>query len=142
MQRIPLTKATPGMVLAEPVSRSDGLIFVGAGLELTEAIIARISATGAGTIVVEGNPLGGDSGCGDLRALADGLSRTFRRHTGDAFMMTMHNMLAAYFAQRIAEQKAREEEQARQRAEAAKAEAAAKEEAAAKAEAAVGGRAS
>jgi hypothetical protein len=125
------------MVLAEPVLRSDGLTLVGSGIELTESIIARVSASGAGMVVVEGNPLGGDDAGGDLQALAADLGRMFRRHTANAFMMTLHNMLAEYVARRIAEQRAQEEEQARQRARAAAEAAAAK--AAAQAEAAAAG---
>ncbi len=106
------------MVLAEPVMRSDGLTLAGPGLELTESIIERIQAAGADTVTVEGHPLEGDDEQGNLQALADGLGRTFRRHKDNAFMMTLHNMLAEYFAGAIAARKAREEA-ARKRAEAA-----------------------
>ncbi len=119
MQRIALSKAKPGMTLAEPVTRPDGLILVGPGLELTESIIDRIRSAGADTVTIEGYPLGEGEGQEDLRVLADGLSRAFRRYRKNAFMMTLHNMLVEYFAQAIAARKAREEEIARRRAEAA-----------------------
>ena len=109
MQRIPLKKARPGMLLAQAVVRPDGIVLMGEGLKLTEELIVRIRDAGVGTICVEGNPLGGGGTVGDLSVTARNLQYTFRRHSDNVFMMTLRNMIARYLAHRIAARKAAEE---------------------------------
>lgn len=110
MQRIALTKATPGMVLAQGVSRQgEGPVLVGAGVTLTESLIDRIRQAGAGTICVEGNPLGAQGTVGNLRAVAENLPFLFRRHKENVFMMTLCAVFSRHFSQRMAEQRAVED---------------------------------
>ncbi|GHV55275.1 hypothetical protein FACS1894206_09500 [Deltaproteobacteria bacterium] len=109
MQRIALTKASPGMVLAQAVSVGNGPVLVGEGLTLTEEIIGRMRAKGVSTIYVEGNPLGPSGTVGNLRAAADRLPYLFRRQKDNVFMMTLCDVFARQFARRIAEQRARED---------------------------------
>ena len=117
MQRIALTKASPGMVLAQAVSRPDGPVLVGEGQSLTESLIDRIRQAGIGTVWVEGNPLGGDSGVGNIRAITESLPFVFRRQKNNVFMMTLRNVFARHFARKLAEQQALEDEHIRRAAE-------------------------
>jgi len=109
MQRIALTKASPGMVLAQPVYRQDGPVLVGEGLTLTEAVIERIRQSGVATVWVEGTPLGPDGSVGDLRTLSGKLPFLFRRQKDNVFMMTLYSVISRHFAHTIAEQQARED---------------------------------
>lgn len=125
MQRIALTRAETGMILAQAVSRPDGLVLIGEGVSLTDALIDRIHKAGVGTIWVEGNPLGGEGTVGNLAKVAEQLPFLFRRHQGNVFMMTLCTVFSRHFAHRVAEQKALEDaaiEQARVAAEQAAAE--------------------
>jgi hypothetical protein len=97
------------MVLARSVSRPDGLVLVGEGLTLTEAVIARIRSVGISTIWVEGNPLGPEGDVGNLRVVAEKLPYLFRRQRNNVFMMTLCNVFARHFARKIAEQRALED---------------------------------
>ena len=101
MQRVPISSVTPGMTLAQSILRPDGMVLAGAGLVLTEEGIARIRTTGVVTVMIEGEAEGGGA-CAEFERVAAMLSYLFRKHQQDAFMMTMHNMLAGYFGRRIA----------------------------------------
>lgn len=101
MQRVPITSVTPGMVLAQSILRPDGMVLAVAGLVLTEEGIARIRTTGVVTVMVEGEAEGGGA-CVEFERVAAMLGYLFRNHKRDAFMMTLHNMLAGYFSRRIA----------------------------------------
>jgi hypothetical protein len=59
MQRIALTKAEPGMTLAQAVSQQGGPVLVGEGVVLTDAIIDRIRQIGVSVVCVEGTLLAG-----------------------------------------------------------------------------------
>lgn len=95
-----MTQAEPGMILAEAVNYPTGMILAGPGVALTATMIERMLRTGVGSVVVEGDA--GGSG-GELQAVLESLPRLFRRHRGNAFMMTLHNMLRSYFRTRLAE---------------------------------------
>ena len=122
MQRIPLKLAKPGMVLAEPLLRDDGITLAGVGFELTEAVIERFRQAGVSVIVVEG---AGPGRSIELEQLASRLPMLFRRHAGNPFMMGLQGILAKHYAAKIAALKAAEEEA--RRAEQASAQAAAEE---------------
>lgn len=109
MQRIALIRAEPGMVLAQAVCRPDGLVLVGEGISLSEAILDRIHKAGVSTIWVEGNPLGPVGDVGNLRVVAENLPFMFRRLKDNIFMMTLCNVFAHYFARKMAEQRALED---------------------------------
>ncbi|NHZ45801.1 hypothetical protein [Nitratidesulfovibrio liaohensis] len=113
MQKIPLDLAAPGMKLAKPVTKSDGLVLVGAGVELTTTIISRFRASGVQSLTVQGRPVDlGDDGGNDLERIAGRLDHLFRKHGQDRFMVTLRNMLRRFFAERIAAAKAAEEAEA------------------------------
>ncbi|MDL2209559.1 hypothetical protein LJC26_02000 [Desulfovibrio sp. OttesenSCG-928-O18] len=104
-----MIKAEPGMVLAQAVNRPDGLVLVGEGLVLSDAIIERIHAAGVSTIWVEGNPLGAEGDVGNLRVVAEKLPHMFRRLKDNVFMMTLCNVFIRHFARKMAEQQALED---------------------------------
>lgn len=57
MQRIPVAKATEGMVLAKPVKREDGIVLMGEGTELNAFLLEKVKEFGITKIVVKGHPL-------------------------------------------------------------------------------------
>ena len=96
MQKIPLKMATHGMILGEAVQREDGLVLVGAGTELTESIINRLTASGIGSITVKGQPIAGGAG-GDYKSLIENLGPMFRHYQNDRFMLGLQGVLRKYF---------------------------------------------
>ncbi len=55
MKRIPIDKATPGMVLAKPVESSTGAVLFAQGMELDERAISRLKSMNIDVITVEGH---------------------------------------------------------------------------------------
>ena len=55
MKRIPIDKATPGMVLAKPVESSTGAILFAQGMELDEKAISRLRSLDIDIITIEGH---------------------------------------------------------------------------------------
>ena len=96
MQKIPLKRARPGMILATPVQRDDGLVLVGPDTELTEHIIHRLMLSGVPTITVQGHPAPDEAG-GDYGTLLEALDPMFRHLQEDRFMSTLQNVIRSYF---------------------------------------------
>ena len=57
MQKIPLSLAKAGFVLAKPVLRDNGMVLVAEGTELTEALLARLASMEVASLTVEGAPV-------------------------------------------------------------------------------------
>jgi len=57
MQRIPISKAAPGMVLAKPVTRENGVVLMGEGTELNSMLIEKLGDLDIKKIAVKGRPL-------------------------------------------------------------------------------------
>ncbi len=57
MQKIPVEKATAGMVLAKPLTRKDGVTLMGEGTVLTEQLINRLTDMDIAKLFVKGRPL-------------------------------------------------------------------------------------
>ncbi len=88
MQRIPITLATAGMVVARPIPNADdpgGLPLCGPGLTLTESLIDRLRDRGVQALTVEGHPVTVE-GEPSLDEQLAALDRRFRRVEGDALM--------------------------------------------------------
>jgi|JTFO01.1.fsa_nt_gb hypothetical protein len=102
MQKIPLPLAEPDMVLEKPVTRDNGMILVGQGTVLTEALIKRLKDMEIPSLVVQGHPLeldGGGAGTSFGRR-GQRLDHLFR-HTGDdPFMQDVRVFLADYFTRK------------------------------------------
>ncbi len=85
MQKIPLKRAMPGMKLAKPVVNENGVVLIGAGIELTEGIINTLERKEIDRVVVEGSPLG-DTGKAPEERI-DELNTRFRNVSDDPVMM-------------------------------------------------------
>lgn len=58
-QRILVTQAAPGMILARPVLLPDHMVLVGEGAELNDQMISQLMTRGIKRIIVKGNPIPG-----------------------------------------------------------------------------------
>ena len=86
MQKIPLDRAVPGMVLAKAVENDRGMTLYGAGTELTEKAIARLSGMEIVKITVKGHPLDMGHGTQNMEQQAEALHRRFRKVRHDPLM--------------------------------------------------------
>lgn len=104
MQKIPLTLARPGMVLAKPVTRSDGIAVAAAGSALTESLLDRLDGMGVTHLVVEGEPvkLDGPPGATSFDKRLERLDYLFRKHEGNAWMAQIKRLMDHYFRMRAA----------------------------------------
>jgi len=57
LQRIPIKLAKPGMVLAKEAVTPEGQVLCGAGTELSQEVIARLTKQEVLTLTVEGHPV-------------------------------------------------------------------------------------
>ena len=92
MQKIPLNLAKPGMKLAKSVTNDRGVTLCGAGTELTEETIARLSGMDVKRITVVGHPV--DMG-GEEKSLSermDELHARFRNVEADPLMKKIKNI--------------------------------------------------
>ncbi len=104
MQKIPIQRAAPDMVLAKPVTRDNGMVLVAAGTALTEQLLFRLENMGVEQIVVEGNPvdLSGGRG-GEIAAQKlERLEYLFRNFKDDKYMQKVKAVVREHFAGRAA----------------------------------------
>ena len=127
MQKIPLSLAKPGMILAKPVARPDGIAVAAAGSELSESLLDRFDSMGVSHLVVEGEPvaLDGPAGSSSFDKRLERLDYLFRKYPDDKWMVQIRRLLDHYFRMKAAASAAMVEA-----AKAAKAAAAAEAEAA------------
>lgn len=99
MQKIPINLAKPGMKLAKPVLRDNGMTVMAEGMELTEALIQRLASMDVERIVVKGRPVKMEgAGGGNLFAeRAERLEHLFRAHKKDRWMLKLKAALKNYF---------------------------------------------
>ncbi len=104
MQKIPLNLARPGMVLAKPVARGDGIAVAAAGTELSESLLDRLDTMGVTHLVVEGEPvaLDGPSGSPSFDKRIERLPFLFRKFKGDPWMEQIKSLVDHYFRMRAA----------------------------------------
>ena len=103
MQRIPLELVKPGMKLAKPVNNDRGMTLCSAGVEMTEALIARLSDMGIKRITVEGHPTGTREKGKSLSQQIDALNARFRHVEEDPLMKKVKNILLEHFKQKAGE---------------------------------------
>lgn len=94
MQKIPLTLAKPGMKLAKPITKANGMPIIAAGVELTEALISRLDGMGIDKVHVQGDAVAQNASPSERVARLDHL---FRRLEGDEWMMRVKGFLKEYF---------------------------------------------
>jgi len=99
MQKIPLTLATPGMKLAMPITKANGMPIIAAGVELSESLIARLDGMGIDKVFVVGEAVSASQNPSERAARLD---RLFRRLDDDEFMRTVKAHLREYFTVKAA----------------------------------------
>ncbi|MEA4855570.1 MAG: hypothetical protein AAGU21_14580 [Solidesulfovibrio sp.] len=104
MQKIPLNLARPGMLLAKPVTRPDGIAVAAAGSELSESLIDRFDTMGVTHLVVEGEPvrLDGPAGSSSFDKRLERIPFLFRKYQGDKWMGQIQRLLDHYFRMKSA----------------------------------------
>ena len=93
MQRIPLDLAKPGMKLSKPVKNKRDMILCGAGIDLTEDLISRLSKMDIEWIWVEGHPVDTGEPEKSLGQQIDQLNMRFKNVAGDALMEKIKKIL-------------------------------------------------
>lgn len=98
MQKIPLNLAKPGMKLAKPILRDNGLVLVAENTELSEALLERLDRMDVAMISVQGNPVNfGGGGKNPYAIRGERLGHLFRKHAGDPWMNKLRTHLQDYF---------------------------------------------
>ncbi len=88
MQKIPISLATNGMVLAKEIKSSDdpsSMTICGKGVRLTESLIDRLRQMGIQTMTVEGHPVA-VAGDASLEEMLAALDKRFIRVANDPLM--------------------------------------------------------
>jgi hypothetical protein len=98
-QRILVTQAAPGMVLARPVLLPDRMVLVGEGAELSEQLISQLMTRGIKRIVVRGHPFAG-SNTVDWDERVRQLDERFSRVRSTPFMSALRDVVARVMARR------------------------------------------
>ena len=94
MQNIPITLATPDMVLAREIRRPDnpaGPPICGSGIAPTESLLERLKTMGVQTVTVEGHPVQFD-GEKSLDDHLTELDHRFSKVVHDPLMMKLKGM--------------------------------------------------
>ena len=104
MQKIPLSLAKPGMILAKPVARPDGIAVAAAGSELSQGILDRFDSMGVSHLVVEGEPvqLDGAPGGTSYDKRLERLDYLFRKFPDDKWMGQIKRLFDHYFRMKAA----------------------------------------
>jgi hypothetical protein len=94
MQKIPITQAAPGMVLAQEIKNSDdpsSMTICGKGVKLTESLISRLMQMGVQSVRVEGHPVK-IVGEATLEEMLAELDQRFSRVEDDVLMKKVKEM--------------------------------------------------
>jgi hypothetical protein len=92
MRRVLIQEATPGMVLAKPVTNSTGGIIIAAGMVLDDALLGRLEKMGRGAVYIEGTT---PAAVGDAtpEELERELASRFRRVSPDPVQELIHETI-------------------------------------------------
>jgi hypothetical protein len=83
MRRVPIEQATAGLTLAKPVANAAGMVVLGEGAVLDDALIVRLDRMGVRAVYVEGDPEGDGVAVKTLAELERELDDRFRKVAGD-----------------------------------------------------------
>lgn len=110
MQKIPLDKAKPGMVLAKPVLKENGTVLIAEGTELRENHFSILKKQGIKFIVVKGTPLDlGEGAYGfSLKKRLERLDYLFRKHQNNPWMEKVKEFFKVYFTYQLKKTKTNE----------------------------------
>ncbi|WP_045210844.1 hypothetical protein [Desulfonatronovibrio magnus] len=103
MQKIPLDKAKPGMVLAKPILRDNGMVLVAEGTEITDTLITRLENMDIPSVVVQGHPveMEGVDPPKTYKQRVQEMDHLFRNFNDDQWMTRMKLFLKAYFKKKM-----------------------------------------
>ncbi|QJB57926.1 hypothetical protein [Pseudodesulfovibrio sp. zrk46] len=109
MQKIPIDLAAPGMKLAKPVTKDNGMTIMAEGMELTDSLISRLQNMDIDRITVQGNPVDmGGAGAGTVYAeRLERMDVLFRKYARDKWMMRVKGRISKYFQLKAAAQEAK-----------------------------------
>ena len=100
MRRVPVAELEPGMVLAQDVTRGDGVVLMGKGAAITEEVISLLTRLEIEAVVVEGDLFASDE---ERRAwlarLEKELERRFSRVENDKVLLAIREMIRHRFRQ-------------------------------------------
>jgi hypothetical protein len=94
MQKIPLSLAKPGMKLAKPITKANGMPIIASGMELTDALIDKLDGMGVDKIFVVGDAVAASQNPSERVTRLDHI---FRRLEDDPFMVKVKRHLREYF---------------------------------------------
>ncbi|TVR01379.1 MAG: hypothetical protein EA399_02150 [Desulfovibrionales bacterium] len=98
MQKIPLKLAAPGMKLAKPILRDNGLVLVAEETELSESLLERLERMDVAMVTVQGNPVNlGGTETNPYTERAKRLEHLFRKQAEDPWMIQLRTHLHDYF---------------------------------------------
>jgi len=100
MQKISLSQAVAGMVLASDVTMADGNVLASAGSPVDDAMLRRLELAGVAKLVVRGKPVPGADMGYDAHARAQRVKHLFRAHQNDTFMVALGELLFQHFKDR------------------------------------------
>jgi len=94
MQKIPLSLAQPGMKLAKPITKANGMPIIAAGVELSESLISKLDGMGIDKVFIVGDAVAASQNPTERVTRLDHL---FRRLGDDPFMAQVKRHLREYF---------------------------------------------
>jgi hypothetical protein len=97
MQKIPINKAKPGMTLAKPVLKENGMVLVAENTELTETHLATLKKQGIKFLVVKGTPLDEGVYGFSIKTRLERLDYLFRKHQNNPWMQKVKEFFEIYF---------------------------------------------
>jgi len=105
MQKIPITLAKAGMVLAKEIKGSEdpaSMTICGKGVKLTESLIDRLRQMGIQTVSVEGHPVAmpGEASLGEMLVALD---RRFNHVANDPLMMKVKELYRKHIIRSMGE---------------------------------------
>jgi hypothetical protein len=90
VKRIPIDKAIPGQILAEKLTRHDGVLLAGQGSEITEGLLRMLSRMNIDTVVIEEEESRtAEEVEEDFRRLVAQMEARFVRVTGSPILMAL-----------------------------------------------------
>lgn len=111
MQKVPITLATPGMVLAKPIMNDKGMPLCAEDTELTEMLIDRLRAMNIPAVTVKGHPLGDGSQAKGVDEKIMEIEERFMLVKGDPIMDRIKEAVISAVKQDAAEIQAMEEKE-------------------------------
>jgi hypothetical protein len=105
MQKIPISLATAGMVLAKEIKNSDdpaSMTICGKSVKLTESLIDRLRQMGIQSVTVEGHPVTveGETSIDEMLAALD---KRFCRVASDPLMMKVKELYRKHILRSMGE---------------------------------------